>query len=103
MDDGVAELFESFGQSHGELKSVGILTCQDPLLAVLSGKRELEEPLAGKITLNRLELIGRSTRYHKITYSAEAIDRLLTDLFVESHASPPVEIVLDLNATDIPI
>src|SRR5665811_988398 len=55
---------------------------RDPLLAVLSGKRELEEPLAGKSTLNRLELAGRSLRYHKITYSAEALDRLLADLFL---------------------
>ena len=47
----------------------------DPLLAVPSGKRDLEEPLAGKSTLNRLELVGRTGRYHKIGYSAEAVDR----------------------------
>ena len=76
---------------------------RDPLLAVLSGKRELEEPLAGKSTLNRLELAGRSLRYHKITYSAEALDRLLADLFLESHATAPEQIVLDLDATDIPL
>src|SRR5215472_1500674 len=29
---------------------------QDPLLGVLAGKRDLSEPLAGKSTLNRLEL-----------------------------------------------
>lgn len=75
----------------------------DPLLGVLSGKRELNEPLAGKSTLNRLELAGRSARYHKITYSAEAIDRLLVDLYIESHAAKPDEIVLDLDATDIPL
>ncbi len=61
----------------------------DPLLGLLSGKRELDEPLAGKSTLNRLELTGRSSRYHKIAYSAEALDRLLADLFLESHATPP--------------
>jgi hypothetical protein len=75
----------------------------DPLFGVLSGKRELDAPLAGKSTLNRLELIGRSSRYHKIGYSAEAIDRLLGDLFIESHATVPAEIVLDLDATDIPL
>ena len=47
----------------------------DPLLGVLSGKRELEEPLAGKSTLNRLELAGRTPRYYKISYSADAIDQ----------------------------
>jgi len=76
---------------------------RDPLFGVLSGKRELEEPLAGKSTLNRLELTGRSLRYHKIGYSAEAIDRLLTDLYMESHAAAPDRIVLDLDATDIPL
>jgi len=81
---------------HEQLRS-------DPLLALLSGKRELDEPLAGKSTLNRLELVGRSGRYHKITYSAEALDRLLADLFIESHATPPRQIVLDLDATDIPL
>jgi len=75
----------------------------DPLLGVLSGKRELEEPLAGQSTLNRLELTGRSRRYHKISYSVEAIDRLLADLYIESHTTMPDQIVLDLDATDIPL
>jgi hypothetical protein len=81
---------------HEQLRS-------DPLLALLSGKRELDEPLAGKSTLNRLELTGRSGRYHKIGYSAEALDRLLVDLYIEAHAAPPTQIVLDLDATDIPL
>jgi hypothetical protein len=81
---------------HEQLRS-------DPLLAVLAGRRELDEPLAGKSTLNRLELSGRSQRYHKIGYSAGAIDQLLVDLYLESHAAPPAEIVLDLDATDIPL
>jgi hypothetical protein len=42
---------------HEQLRS-------DPLLGLLSGKRELDELLASKSTLNRLELTGRSTRYH---------------------------------------
>jgi hypothetical protein len=75
----------------------------DPLMAVLSGRRKLEEPLAGKSTLNRLELPGGSKRYHKIDYQAEKIDALLVDVFIESHAQQPEEIVLDLDATDIPL
>jgi hypothetical protein len=75
----------------------------DPLLGLLSGKRKLDEPLAGKSTLNRLELVGRTGRYHKIGYSAEAIDRLLVDLFLESHTRAPEQVVLDLDATDIPL
>ena len=81
---------------HEQLRS-------DPLLGVLSGKRELDEPLAGKSTLNRLELVGRTGRYHKIGYSTEAIDRLLCDLYIESHRAMPTQIVLDLDATDIPL
>jgi hypothetical protein len=75
----------------------------DPLLALLSGKRDLDEPLAGKSTLNRLELSDRSKRYHKIGYSTEALDQLLVDLFLESHDTAPDEIVLDLDATDVPL
>jgi hypothetical protein len=81
---------------HQQLRS-------DPLLALLSGKRDLELPLAGKSTLNRLELTGRSARYHKISYSPSDLDRLLVDLFLESHSAPPSQIVLDLDATDIPL
>lgn len=81
---------------HEQLRS-------DPLLGLLAGKRDLEKPLAGKSTLNRLELTGRSPRYHKIRYSSESLDRLLTDLFMESHSAPPDQIVLDLDATDIPL
>ena len=75
----------------------------DPLMAVLSGKRALEEPLAGKSTLNRLELPGGAKRYHKIDYASEKIDALLCDLYIESHAAPLEQIVLDLDATDIPL
>jgi hypothetical protein len=81
---------------HDELR-------RDPLLSLLSGKRKLEEELAGKSTLNRLELAGRTARYHKITYSAEAMDRLMVDLYLESHGRAPEQIVLDLDATDIPL
>jgi DDE family transposase len=80
---------------------------RDPLLAVLAGKRKLEEPLAGKSTLNRLELTPAGSplndRYHKITYSREALDALLVDIFLEAHAKAPRQIVLDLDVTDTPL
>lgn len=75
----------------------------DPLLGLLSGKGELDKPLAGKSTLNRLELVGRSSRYHKISYSTESLDRLLVDLWLESQTTAPAQVVLDLDATDIPL
>jgi hypothetical protein len=80
---------------------------QDPMLGVLAGKKDLEEPLAGKSTLNRLELTPAGSpdaeRYNKISYSAEALDTLLVDLFLEARSSAPREIVLDLDATDTPL
>jgi hypothetical protein len=80
---------------------------QDPLLGVLAGKRDLREPLAGKSTLNRLELTPAGSpaaeRYNKISYSPEAIDELLVTLFLESHRKAPSSIVLDLDATDTPL
>src|SRR5881394_3410133 len=79
----------------------------DPLLGVLAGKKDLGEPLAGKSTLNRLELtpVGSpyAERYNKISYSPAAIDALLVDLFLEAHRQAPREIVLDLDATDTPL
>lgn len=81
----------------------------DPVLALLSEqltpKRQDCAVLAGKSTLNRLELgrPGAPTRYHKIAYDQGALEGLLVDLFVEAHDRPPEEIVLDLDATDDPL
>jgi hypothetical protein len=80
---------------------------QDPLLAMLVGKREISEPLAGKSTLNRMELApgdsASEQRYHKITYSEAALDQLLVDLFLESQPTAPPQIILDVDATDMPL
>ena len=83
---------------HDELR-------EDPLLAVLSGKPHVgEEPLAGKSTLNRLELGGdQPSRYKKIHCRQEAIDELLIQVFVEAHGEAPQQIVLDLDTTDLPL
>jgi hypothetical protein len=80
----------------------------DPVMAVLGGKlaarRKDCAPLAGKSTLNRLELSREEpTRYHKISYDAAAIEGLFVDLFLEAHAAPPPQITLDLDATDDPL
>lgn len=63
-------------------------------------------PLAGKSTLNRLELAaaGRNDdKARKIVVDTERLDRLLVALCVESFPSEPAEVVLDLDATDIPL
>jgi hypothetical protein len=77
----------------------------DPLLRVLAGKAEPDkEALAGKSTLNRMELgDGRPNRYKKITFWRDAIDDLLVDVFLEAHTARPEQIVLDLDTTDFAI
>jgi hypothetical protein len=80
----------------------------DPMMAVLAGKLEARRqecaPVAGKSTLNRLELSKlEPTRYHKISHNPVAIKALLLDLFVEAHERAPAQIILDLDATDDPL
>jgi hypothetical protein len=90
----------------------------DPLLAVLAGKpdptgesrareRDRGKALAGKSTLNRLELTGKEVsaqeRYKKIAMDQAAADRLLVEIFLEAQEKPPAEIILDLDATDDPV
>lgn len=82
----------------------------DPVLAALNGKvtarREECAALAGKSTLNRLEHAPADRpvdRYHKIGHDAAAIEGLFVELFLDAHATPPEEIVIDLDATDDPL
>jgi hypothetical protein len=76
----------------------------DPVFGILAGRAELEQPLAGKSTLNRLELgSGQPDRYKKITFWKDAIDELLVKLFVESHQQAPEQIILDVDTTDLPL
>jgi len=90
----------------------------DSVLALASGcgdvtgerrrrARDRGSALAGSSTLNRLELGVPETaaghRYKKIVADPAAMDALLVDLFLEAHAAPPGEIVLDLDATDDPL
>lgn len=77
---------------------------KDPVFGILAGRNELEEPLAGKSTLNRMELgTGTKDRYKKITFWKEAIDELLVKVFIESHEKAPDQIILDVDTTDLPL
>ena len=81
---------------------------RDPVMAVLAGKLEAGRsncaPVAGKSTLNRLELSRETaTRYHKIAHDPTAIEGLFVTLFLEAHKTPPDEIILDIDATDDPL
>ncbi len=96
---------------HDELRN-------DPLLAVLVGKhdptgkdrlrsRDKGKALAGKSTLNRLELTpvgaNKNSRYKKITVDRHAVEAFFTEIFLDSHSRAPSEIILDLDATDDPL
>jgi len=80
----------------------------DPIMAVLAGKltarRQNCAPVAGKSTLNRLEL-GKAepTSYHKIGHDPLAIEGVFVDLFLEAQRRAPPQIILDLDATDDPL
>jgi hypothetical protein len=77
---------------------------KDPVFGILAGKEDLSEPLAGKSTLNRMELgTGINDRYKKITFWKEGVDELLVNVFIESHDNAPTEIVLDMDTTDLPL
>ncbi len=97
---GIALGYEDLND-HDELR-------HDPLMAVLAGKlaarREDCAPVAGKSTLNRLELSKlEPTRYHKISHNPVAIKKLPVELFLEAHERAPKQIILDLDATDDPL
>ncbi|MDQ2949575.1 MAG: transposase [Acidobacteriota bacterium] len=58
----------------------------DPVFGILAGREELEQPLAGKSTLNRMELgAGAKDRYKKVTFWKDALDELLVKVFIEAH------------------
>jgi hypothetical protein len=97
---GIALGYEDLND-HDELR-------HDPLMAVLAGKlkawRDDCAPVAGKSTLNRLELSRETpTKYRKIAHEPAAIEALFVDLLLEAHDRPPQQIILDLDATDDPL
>jgi hypothetical protein len=104
---GIALGYEDLND-HDDLRS-------DPLLAVLCGKedptgsnrknpRDRGKALAGKSTLNRMELTeeeaNERNRYKKIKCNGGKIDELLVDLFLDSTEKVPRRIILDVDATD---
>jgi hypothetical protein len=92
----------------------------DPLLALLAGRKDVTgqdrrdeqdrgKPLAGKSTLNRLELTpagaDADSRYKKIVAHIEGLQDALVDVFLRLKAKQevPQELVIDFDATDDPI
>ncbi len=95
---------------HEELRS-------DPLLAALCGHDDIEgknrrqdrdkgKPLAGKSTLNRMELKAQSLleeRYKKIVARPEMIEDYFIAEFVRSLGKEAARVVLDLDLTHDPL
>jgi Transposase DDE domain group 1 len=90
----------------------------DPLLAVLVGKRDPAggarlrgrdrgKALAGKSTLNRLELTparaAAGSRYKKVVAHLGAIQAFFVEAFLGQYLVPPDRVVLDVDATDDPL
>lgn len=90
----------------------------DPLLATAVGNgdpkgsrrrrdRDRGAGLAGKSTLNRIELSrpeeAVTDRYRRIVLHEELADQVLLDLFVQAFPTAPKQITLDLDATDDPV
>jgi len=91
---------------------------RDPLLATIVGKTDPTgaqrrrkgdrgAALAGKSTLNRLELRSDDPKqdgaYKKIAVNSEAVDECLVNIFLQAHTQVPQRIILDLDATDDPL
>ena len=96
---------------HDELRRDALLaTCvgkADPTGQSRSRARDRGCALAGKSTLNRLEWgLGEqaaSDRYRRIAVDTAAVERFFVEIFLDSYAEPPEEIILDFDATDDPL
>jgi len=110
----LAQRIYGIALGYEDLNDHDRLRC-DPLLAALVGKtdplgesRKREEDkgkaMAGKSTLNRLELTpadaDRSSRYKKIVYHRERIERFFVEMFLASYEQAPEKIIIDVDTTD---
>lgn len=114
LEELLAQRIYGIALGYEDLNDHDRLRC-DPLLATLVGKadplgedRKREEDrgkaLAGKSTLNRLELTpsdaDEKSRYKKIVYHKERIERFFVEMFLDSYREAPGEIVIDMDTTD---
>ena len=107
---GVALGYEDLND-HDELRSDALLGVmvdkQDPSGMDRVRERDRGKALAGKSTLNRLELTPASQkgkeRYKKIGVDQAAVENLFVDLFLDGQRKVPKSIILDLDATDDPV
>ena len=110
---GIAQGYEDLND-HDALRNDGMLALacgkSDPTGQDRRLERDRGKALAGKSTLNRLELGsaegGPLHPYKKVILSPERVDDLLLELFCESQRKldcAPKELIIDLDATDDPL
>lgn len=85
----------------------------DPMFGLAVGKLESQHarcaPLAGKSTLNRLEMSScqdlsqEQERYVKITADPKVLEQVFLDLFFVLCDNPPRRLFIDLDVTDDPV
>ena len=79
----------------------------DPLLGIVCYRTGDDGAMAGKSTLNRVELgvqgEAGDDRYHRIEWDEDAIRGMIVDAFISSFEEAPAEIILDFDATDDPV
>ena len=76
----------------------------DPCGSERARKRDRGKAIAGKSTLNRLELTpedaNEKSRYKKIVANGDQIDDLMVDVYIQAQPTAPEEVVLDIDNTD---
>ena len=93
---------------HDELRHDALLAAvigkADPTGETRIQERDQGKALAGKSTLNRLELTpsdaSPASRYKKIVADEASFDALFVDQFLAAYDKAPKRIVLDVDATD---
>ena len=70
-------------------------------------ERDRGKGVAGKSTLNRLELTpegaNEKSRYKKVVVDPKKLDEVMVEVCIESQQQAPAEVVLDVDATDDPL
>lgn len=117
VEDLVAQRVYGLALGYEDLNDHDLLR-RDPLLAAAVGKSDPQgedrrresdrgSALAGKSTLNRMELRSddpkKDGRYKKIALDAAKVDELFVKLFLQAHDQAPEFLIFDLDATDDPL
>ena len=115
--DLLAQRIYGLALGHEDLNDHDDLRC-DPLFATAVGKKDPTgqsrrrekdkgKALAGKSTLNRLELTeedaNSKSRYKKIAADFDQLNEVFVDLFLDIEQKEPEQFILDIDATDDPL